>query len=136
MVRIAVARRGMNLLEMMIAITLFGGVVISLMGVWVIHTRAIEKSQDTLVASNIAEAVMEDQQGLAFKTEPIPKTLIQVKRIINDVEVPVDYYYEVEVVDTSGPTGPDLKEVTVKVTWTEAGETKETRLVSYVYWQS
>lgn len=126
----------MNLLEMMIAITLFGGVVISLMGVWVIHTKAIEKSQDTLVASNLAEAIMEDQEGLAFKAEPIPKTLIQVNRIVDNNIVPNDYYYEVSVVDTSGPTGPDLKEITVRVTWKEGTETKETKLVSFVYWQS
>lgn len=129
-------RRGMNLLEMMIAITLFGGVVISLMGLWVMHTKAIEKSQDTLVAANIAEAIMHDQQGLAFKTVPIPKTLVQVNRILDDQLIPTDYYYEVQVVDTSGPAGPDLKEVTVIVTWREGSETKETRLVSYVYWQS
>lgn len=126
----------MNLLEMMIAITLFGGVVISLMGVWVLHTKAIEKSQDTLVASNLAEAIMEDQEGLAFKAEPIPKTLVQVNRIVDNNIVPNDYYYEVLVTDTSGPTGPDLKEITVKVTWKEGPETKETKLVSFVYWQS
>lgn len=129
-------RRGMNLLEMMIAITLFGGVVISLMSCWVMHTKAIEKSQDTLVATNLAESIMEDQMGLAFKTEPIPKTLVQVNRFIDNNTVPTDYYYEVQVVDTSGPTGPDLKEVTVIVTWQEGQETKETRLISYVYWQS
>lgn len=126
----------MNLLEMMIAITLFGGVVISLMGVWVIHTKAVEKAQDTLVASNLAESIMEDQQGLAFKAEPIPKTLVQVNRYVDANTYPTDYYYEVQVVDTSGPTGPDLKEITVIVTWKEGTEEKETRLVSFVYWQS
>ena len=130
------ATSGLNLLETIIAVTIFGGLVVALLNIWIAHAKALDHTQNMLVAANLAESVMESQIGLGFKVKSMPKKDIELNRIVDDIVVPITFTYEIGVVDTSGPTGPEVKQVRVRVTWKEQDVEKEVVVESLIYWQS
>lgn len=122
---------------MLISCTILCGVVLGLMNVWATHARATDRAQNLLVASNLLQQVLESESAQGFKAAPIwPKVVVNMKRIVDSTETDMPYEYWVDVVDTSTPTGPALKNVTVYVTWKEKGEEHMVRGSTLIYWQS
>ncbi len=132
--------RGFNLLEVVLAGFLFATVTSSLVGVWITYARATAAGRTMLVANHLAQNVMEQQLALGWAAVALPPdpdrkfTLVQV---VGDSEIPVDYFYSVEVEDTSeegNVTALSLKRITVTVEWDINGERKSLSCESMVYW--
>ena len=127
--------RGLNLLETLFATTLFSGILVGLLGLWVGYAHTIGRSQNLLAASTLAEAVMEDQMALEFAAESQPPEPIELQFIVNGRPVDITFTREVTVTDRSSDWGPDLKWVTVRVGWNEAAGARDVVLQSYVGWR-
>ena len=132
--------RGFNLLEVVLAGFLFATVTSALVGVWITYARATAAGRTMLVANHLAQNVMEQQLALGWAAEPLPPdperrfTLVQV---VGGAESPVDYFYHVDVEDTSeegNVMALSLKRITVTVEWDINGERKSLSCESMVYW--
>lgn len=134
------AFRGFNLLEVVLAGFLFATVTSALVGVWITYARATAAGRTMLVANHLAQNVMEQQLALGWAAVPLPAdpdrrfTLVQ---IVGDAESPVDYFYSVDVEDTSedgNVMALSLKRIKVTVEWDINGERKSLSCESMVYW--
>ena len=111
--------RGQNLLETILACSIFASVTVSLIGIWASHSRALEKARHRLVGSYYAEQIMEDclQKGWnhidAVAAEP-PRQ-IPLKLVNKGAETTVVYESDVSMTLIAGP--PAVKHVSVVVGW-------------------
>ncbi|MGE0494079.1 MAG: prepilin-type N-terminal cleavage/methylation domain-containing protein [Vulcanimicrobiota bacterium] len=132
--------RGFNLLEMIIAVTVFSTIAVALMGIWSHNARVLRHDQDRVMAAVIAENIMESQISLGFKAEDIYPTDFTVTHYDNDQPMSVTYKYEVKVEDTStGPEDVSLKHCVVIVRWSPPGtdlHEEQLLLESMLSWQS
>ena len=118
--------RGFNLLEMIIAITVFSTIAVALMGIWSHNARVLRHDQDRVMAAVIAENI--------YPTD------FSVTHYDNDQPMTVTYRYEVKVEDTStGPEDVSLKHCVVIVRWSPPGtdlHEEQLLLESMLSWQS
>ena len=128
------ARRGaLTLIEVMFSIGLFAAVSTALVAVWVTHYRALDQSQNLLAATSIAEGLLAQQAGLAFKAKSdVGNTTLT--RSMDGADTDYTYKWVVTVTDTT-VASPDIKRVSVTVTWPENNSTKSVTMVTCVYWQ-
>lgn len=131
------AQRGFNLLEMIIAAMVFLTIVVALLGVWAQNAQMLQRDSNHLMASVIAQNVMESQLSLGFKAEPIAETDFDVTHFVDGKAAVAHFTYRVDVTDTSvGPNDVALKQCLVTVTWEENGNAKTLQLESMLGWQS
>jgi Tfp pilus assembly protein PilV len=131
--------RGLSMLEMIFAVTLFATIVVALMGVWAMHARAVGRARNTLLASHLGEKVMETCLAQGWQVQPVApsdSTTIEMTCLINDQTVITDFQYSVEVNDLGDGSDVGLKQVVVRVDWTEPdGQKREVHLETVVFWQ-
>ena len=121
-------KRGLNLLEVMIATFVFSSVSIFFLGVWGQHVRANEKSRHYLVASHLAESLIEEKLSMGYGAVPADPTPEDrpFEMIIKNrgAEITVEYRATVLVTEI-GAAEDRLKSVEVRVTWDDSTSTGE-----------
>ncbi|MEW6277251.1 MAG: hypothetical protein AB1758_01425 [Candidatus Eremiobacterota bacterium] len=124
-------QRGYNFVEVLVTMLLFSTIVMSLASLWINHARAIGKTRSRMVANFLAERTLEECLGRGFTgvngldTSDEPDGVEwRVKTTMRGQVIEVPYRFNVRVVDLS----PDLKSLTVWVTWPEDNTVKEIRL--------
>jgi type II secretory pathway pseudopilin PulG len=123
----------MTILEIVFATAIFSVIGTALLSLFVTHSKALEKGQNHMAANSIAESILAEQIGLAFKVKDDTGTRT-VKRFFNDQETQVVFNWKVTVHDNT-VTSPDTKDVVVEVTWKEQELPITIRMVTSVYWQ-
>lgn len=130
-----------NLLEVTIAAFIFSAVSISFVGVWGQQVRALEKSRHLMVATFLAEELVEESMAKGYnqtKLTPQPEdietdtiTMTTETRNAQGVDqwdtINVDYTWtrEVRLPPNSDPDNDKIKQVIVKVNWTDTTKTGE-----------
>ena len=123
---------------MILAVTIFAVIVCALMGVWVTHSRAVRHARNTLLATHLAESVMESALAQGWQVQSIPPdpwTCFHVDSVLNGEKVGADFQYALQVTRNTGARGNQYKLVNVKVTWTENDHEREVNLDTVVTWQ-
>lgn len=129
------------MLEMMFAVTLFGGMIVALTNIWVAHAKSLEKSEARLVAINFAETVMEECIAEGFQARDRTQTILLEKSTYEvgrgtPIIQQVPYDVTVAVYDQTPANGaPTYKIVRVVVEYDESGGRSKAELESYVGWQ-
>ena len=144
-------KTGFNLLEVMIASFIFSVVSVAFLGVWGMQARALEKSRHSLVASMLAEQLVEDAMNDGFERTPSTRDRdapvgddlpiledIEMKHELRDPtgvdkwgEISVKYHTEVSVVEF-GDEDDKLKKVIVTVRWDDTTKVGKIVLVTYL----
>lgn len=126
------------MLEMIFAVTLFALIVVSLMGVWAMHARAVAHSRGTLIATHLAEMKMEDALSRGWLAEPQESNAITAFRteiVVNGQKVDEVYDWSVNVTRNTTSEGGLFKLIQVKVTWKEQEIKREVNLDTVITWQ-
>lgn len=138
--------RGFNLLEVTIAAFIFSVVSISFIGVWGQQVRALEKSRHVLVATFLAEELIEESMAKGYEQsklteedegpEEIPIVLTHETRDLSDPEkwneMEVEYTATREIRTFLDPDVDKLKQVIVRVTWEDTTKTGEVVLETFL----
>lgn len=142
---------GFNLLEVAMAGFIFSVISISFLGVWGMQVRGVEKSRHNLVASMLAEEIIEEAMASGYERTPLTaenedldddgepdplRSEITMETEMRDAQgvwntIPVLYRTE-QVVNEIGTDTDKLKQVIVKVTWDDSTHTGEITLVTYL----
>lgn len=139
------------MLEVTIAAFIFSIVSISFLGVWGQQVRSLEKSRHLMVATFLAEELIEESMTDGYErtrlTEPatglveVPITIVTEFRSPDDPEewdeIPVTYITtrEVKTYVPPGSTDPDdekVKQVIVRVKWQDTTKTGEVVLETFL----
>ncbi len=137
---------GFNLLEVIIASFIFAGISVSFLGVWGMQVRAVEKSRHLLVATYLAEQIMEEAISEGYEQLSVSEDGAEE---LEDIEIvnenrrktgPADQWDEQIVlyrvtreVFEEGATSDDrLRRIVVRVTWDDTTKTGEVLLESFV----
>ena len=133
---------GFNLLEVVIGAFLFSTISIAFLGVWGMQARGLEKSRHSLVATMLAEQMVEEAMTEGYErakvTEGEPETdTIDMATESRDrtgewSEIKVTYSTEKTVSVIGDPDDDKLKLVTVKVRWEDTTRNGEVVLVTYL----
>ena len=126
------------MLEMIIAVTIFAGIVVALMGVWAMHARAVAHSRGTLMATHLAERLVEEALSEGWMVSPKQSdftTRYTAESLINGQKTTTVFDWTREVLPRSTPDGGRYKLLRVKVTWEEGGKNREVDLDTVVTWQ-
>jgi Tfp pilus assembly protein PilV len=135
-------QRGFNLLEVAIAGFIFATISVAFMGVWGMQVRAVEKSRHSLVATMLAEELIEQAMDDGFErtalSKPDDKPLDTIEMETehrgpggNWSTIPVTYYPERAVTDI-GTDEDRLKKVEVTVKWEDSSGGGSIKLVTYL----
>ena len=139
--RAAERRRAFNLLEVIMAGFLLATVSLGLMSIWVQHARSVARARNLMLASHLAQSVMEDSCARGWTVVGIPKAqalATTVEAVVAGKPVSTRLWHYVEVVrePALAPGVVPPKQVRVVVTWDEGdGLPHEVRLSTLIYWQ-
>lgn len=141
--------RGFNLLEVVIAAFIFSVSAIAFIGVWGMQVRGLEKSRHTLVATFLAEEIVE--QAMADGYERTAPTTMPLDEVPYDIDTEslnpttgvwerhsVTYVTTMQVTEIDGEdpnTDIDddkVKQILVRVTWEDTTKTGEIVLETFV----
>lgn len=134
---------GFNLLEVVIAAFLFSTIAVAFLGVWGMQARGLEKARHNLVATMLAEELVEETMAEGYELtrvtegEPEPKIInMETESKAPDGSwsvIPVTYT-STRTVEVIGDLDDDdkLKMVTVRVTWEDTTKNGEVVLVTYL----
>lgn len=144
-------RRGFNLLEVTVAAFIFSVVAISFVGVWGQQVRALEKSRHIMVATFLAEELIEESMAKGYEqsklTDPADPTTMELDPIEmfhysrdpqgqwQEMKVYYTATREVKVFNdpiTANPDDDKLKQVIVKVTWQDTTKNGEVVLETFL----
>lgn len=122
------------MLEVVVAMLIFSTVTIAFLGAWSYHVRASEKSRHYLVASFLAESLIEKAisqgyNGLEVKPE---EGEARMKITARGTETEVVYKTFQNVTEIGDLSVDRLKSVVVVVTWEDSNKTGEVRLETVV----
>lgn len=137
---------GFNLLEVIIASFIFSVVSIAFLGVWGQQVRAMEKSRHVMVATFLAEQLVEETMAGGYQqaklTDPSegaeakPITMITMTKNHSNPdqwdEIEVTYNTTREVLVYGDPKIDKLKQVIVRVTWEDSTKTGEVVLETFL----
>ena len=125
-VPIASGRRGHNLLEVVVAVTIFAAVVILFVGVWASYYQSQTLSRSRLTASALARSVLEQKIATGFNacvSDPAATTvqaICQVRGKQVDTELTYQFYAEDNVIPAIHPTEVAFRKLIVRVVWRDA----------------
>lgn len=139
-------KRGFNLLEVVVAAFIFSVVSIAFLGVWGQQVRAMEKSRHLMVATFLAEQLIEEsraggylQAKLTEESEgPEIEPIIMTTETRNHSDpnvwdaIEVTYTTSREVRQFGDPDNDKLKQVIVKVSWEDTTKTGEVVLETFL----
>lgn len=127
---------------MAIAGFIFATVTVAFLGVWGMQVRRLEKSRHHLVATMLAEALVETAMEDGFERtpetdpdeiEPQPVTMeTEIKSPMGEWSVIPVVYQTTKVVKTIGEKDDKLKKVEVTVTWEDSAGGGKISLVTYL----
>jgi type II secretory pathway pseudopilin PulG len=118
-------RKGVTLLEIIIAIVLFVTAVTVMLGLFSRGLVSSSDAENTVIAINLAQRRMEEIRNFAFGD-----IVAEAKAEVSGFS---DFQREVEVADPAGtPAIDDLKEVTVTVYWNVKGAEISEAIVTYI----
>ena len=136
------SRSGFNLLEVVIGAFLFSTIAVAFLGVWGMQARGLEKSRHSLVATMLAEQMVEEAMAEGYERAKITEGDPETGEIEMATEsrsksgewstIPVRYTTEKTVTVIGDPDEDKLKLVTVKVNWEDTTKTGEVVLVTYL----
>jgi hypothetical protein len=125
-----------------IASFLFSTIAVAFLGVWGMQARGLEKSRHSLVATMLAEELVEETMAKGYETTQITEGPPEPDEIFMETEsrgpsgewtsIPVTYTSERTVAPIGDPDKDKLKMVTVKVTWDDSTNIGEVVLVTYL----
>lgn len=135
--------RGFNLLEVVIAAFLFSTISVAFLGVWGMQARGLEKSRHSLVATMLAEQMVEEAMAEGYELVKVTEEEEAEPKVIEmgtESRSPTGEWVEIKAKYTTsrsvklvGDLDDDkLKLVTVKVTWEDSTKTGEVVLVTYL----
>ncbi len=139
-------RRGVNLLEVIVAAFIFSAVSVAFLGVWGQQVRALEKSRHVMVATFLAEQLIEETMAGGYPQAKLtdPSEGPELKPIVMTTETRnpsnPDQWDEIEVTYTTSreirqyldPSDDKLKQVIVKVSWEDTTKTGEVVLETFL----
>lgn len=115
-------RRGMSLLEVMIASILVTAMTIAMMGTWPAYHQLIEKRKRRATAVYLVQRGIELALQQGFDDVANTTETVEVESVISDVPQVVTYTITRTVgPEPNFPTNPLLKRVEVKVEYDEKG---------------
>ena len=144
------SKRAFNLLEVVIAGFIFSTVSVAFLGVWGMQARALEKSRHHLLATKIAEQLIEDSMEKGFERMAATRGRNQPESADNpetaehiltmELRSPsgewgtVETTYHTSVsVDPVGDVDDDrLKKVVVSVDWDDSSKVGQVKLVTFL----
>ncbi len=123
-------------MDLLVGLMIFATISIALLGMWGAYYRMMGKGRNTLVATNLAQDVMEKQIALGWQAQsvPPPNTITMEETIDSTVRTEV-YNYWIDVVDND-PLNVGLKTVKVHVSWVDNTGQHEVLVVTGLYWGS
>lgn len=129
-------RRGLLLLEVLIAGIIFSFVVSSAAATAIYHERALQKHQNRNAATFLAQQEMENLLSESYARLPVAVNNnypvdIDVRRWVDSSDAFSQYHCEVTLTDSPDGT---VRTVLVEVSYTERDETKVVRLETDVFW--
>ncbi len=133
-------KRGINLIEVVIASFILITCVVGLATVFTTHYRALNQSRTTLVGNNLAQKTLEELLSLGMQATDLgyPKTVTMDSRVADRI-VKTDYTIQVTTAkfhQGPGPVPPvqnqDSLDIIVLVTWKEGTITHKVRYESCV----
>lgn len=123
---------------MIFAVTIFAGIVVALMGVWAMHARAVAHSRGTLMATHLAEKLMEEALSEGWMVNSMQSNFTSrynAQTWINGQHTTTSFDWSREVIPRTTPDGGRYKLLRVRVTWEEGGKNREVDLDTVVTWQ-
>jgi len=127
---------GLTIVEVLVTTAVFSVCALSLLNLVVAHAHDMQRSQNRLVASAIAQGVMEQQLSLGFACRDLDKQTVSASRGIDAATEELRFQTQSSITDTSGGGAPIFKIITVKVSWTEEQQERSVSLQNYVSWQN
>jgi Tfp pilus assembly protein PilV len=141
-------RRGFNLLEVVIAAFIFSTVSISFLGVWGQQVRALEKSRHLMVATFLAEQLINESMSNGYERTKVTDPAEGPEKIDITMEtssrnpsnpdpenwdkIAVVYHATREVQPSGNPDVDKLKQVIVKVAWEDTTKKGEVVLETFL----
>ncbi|MEW6279972.1 MAG: hypothetical protein AB1758_15185 [Candidatus Eremiobacterota bacterium] len=123
--------RGLTVVEMLIAAALFAVSLMIMLGVFPVSARAVRKSQETLIATHLAETQLELARAGSFGNLASfsPQTTTVV---VTHNGVDIDYAFEVEQQVSDFGTDSGLKTVVVLVRWASDRQQRTLRMETQI----
>lgn len=109
-------RRGLSLLELMVALAVFAVAFLMLLAVFPTAARAVRQGEDRMVATFLAERRLEELRAADFDTVVDGFAEVPVESSNAGVANLVTYTVQTDVENVAG-FEPDLKSVRVVVSW-------------------
>jgi len=107
-------KRGLTVVEVLVAVAIFASSVVVLLAVFPMSTRAARQSQAHLVATYLVQRELEICRNTSFdQLQTRTPPALSVSKDHNGVEVSIEYQLQVTVEETR----PGLKHVKVEATW-------------------
>lgn len=128
-------RRGLNLLEMVLALFIFSSIMVALFNMWGFHARALASTRNQMVASFILSQKLEESVALGWTATSQAPAAVTVTHTAKGQDVPVEYWTQVDVADQSAGGVVGLKSITVRVWWEDTGH-HELESTAAIFWQS
>lgn len=126
------------MLEMIFAVTLFALIVVSLMGVWAMHARAIAHSRGSLIATHLAEMKLEEALSKGWQVDSKESDVMTAYRAeitLNGQKTVEIYNWKVAVQRQSSSEGGLIKTIRVRVYWDEQEIKREVNIGTVITWQ-
>lgn len=120
-------------MEIMVTCLVFSTMILSLMSVWINHSRSIAKARARMTGSFLAERQMEECLARGFfgvdgmdNTSTPEGEEVTIETTLHDQQATFIYHYHVKVTKVDA----GRKTVEVRVTWKERNMDQEVRLES------
>lgn len=129
-------RRGLSLLEVMVALAIFSTLVVSMISVWATHAQAVAKARYLLLGVFVAERTLEECISKGFvgvdqMATPAEGATVNLTTWRRGNPITVTYTYHVTVDTMPGPVM--LKSIRVRVEWPDKPEPRTVEVESLIY---
>lgn len=127
--------RGHNLLEVVVAAFILSSALILVAGIWSTYYTSANQSRNTLVATNLARTVLEEQSANGYDSlTPIlgvpQTTMVTARSQIRGRQLEVPYTIEVYATDTSQP---GTRRLAVTLEWPDVRGLKSFRYETFLF---
>jgi Tfp pilus assembly protein PilV len=127
---------GFSLLEVITATTLLAIALLALMEMLAVHMKETSRTQDHVLASAYAQAVLEETVGLGFRAHSIAAQQSNLQRGVDNQVSELNITTTVIVTEVDPNQAPTYKVVEVFVDWKDQQINRQVALRSYVTWQN
>jgi Tfp pilus assembly protein PilV len=129
-------RRGVKLVELVIACMIFSTVMVSLAALWSYNGKSFHQSNTQMLANNLAREMLEKARAARYEGLPTlvaemadaPEVSLSSRRRGQEVEIRLSR----RLVFRNDTPVPGTREVTAMVQWTSGHQEHSLRLVTYL----